>query len=87
LERKLNGYPDGIDVPEYRRSLEAAGAEGDEVGELDSDLTSAGALEEKQKVADGWLGRTARRAVAAARAFIVEASARAIAEYSRPPGM
>jgi hypothetical protein len=69
-----------------RGSLEAAGADAHEIQELESELTSANTPEERERAADGWLGRTARKAIAAARAFTVEVSAKAIAEYLRPPG-
>ena len=74
------------DFQALRRSLESAGAESEEIKELESELTSVETSEEKQRVADGWLGGTTRKAVAAARAFMVEVSAKAIAEYFRPPG-
>lgn len=75
------------DLRALRGSLEAAGAESHEIQELESELTSAGTHEEKQRAADGWLGRTARKAIAAARAFAVEVSAKAISEYLRPAGL
>lgn len=72
------------DFASLRKNLETAGAQGCEIKELESELVCAQTPDEKQRVADSWLGRTARNAIAATRAFAVEVSAKAIAEYLRP---
>jgi hypothetical protein len=73
------------DLASLRSALSAAGIMPEEIDELTTDLARASTPTQKQSAADGWLGRTARRAVAAGRAFVVEVSAKAIAEYLRPP--
>ena len=74
------------DFAALQESLKAAGAESGEIRELESELASAGTPADKQRVVDSWLGRTTRAALAATRAFAVEVSAKAMAEYLRPPG-
>lgn len=69
-----------------RGFLQSSGANSDEITELETELQRAKTPNEKQQVADTWLGRTTRNAIAAARTFVVEISAKAIAEFLRPPG-
>lgn len=75
------------DFEALRSSLQAAGAKDCEIEELKAELSSTQNLEERQRRADSWIGRTARQAYAAARAFAVDISAKAIAEFLRPPGL
>jgi len=72
------------DLVSLRKSLETAGARPSEIEELESELASAQTPQERQRVAGSWIGRTARNAVTAARAFAVEVSEKAIAEFLRP---
>jgi len=69
-----------------RRSLESAGASGEEIAELQMAVANVDTHDEQQSAADSWLGRTARRAAYATRAFTIDLAAKAIADYLRPPG-